>query len=516
MSVLIASTLQQAVRRHQQGEVQEAIRLCRNVLALEPRQTDAMNLLGVALAQAGQVKEAEKHLRQALALRPRTPPYLVNLGSVLVTQRRFADAVPVFREATRLQPDLAEAWSSLGNALRELGKLDQAEEACRKALQVNPGFGEAHANLGNALRQLGRAREAADCYGAALRSTPATVDLLMNYNEAMLALGDYEAAERLAREALRLAPADPLARYAIATFCLISGRDAEGWAMFEARDELPEIKRRSLSMPRWTGEATQAPILVHAEQGVGDTIQFCRFVAEAAKLTRVILEAPPALHRLFETLDGPEAIVSPLDPPPPVAAHLPLMSLPFRLGIDRSRLAETTPYLSADPALRERWRARLAEAPGRRIGIAWAGNPAYLKDHSRSIPFALLAPLLAAPDTCFVSLQKGDARAQIPAGAPIRDWTDEIGDFADTAALVAELDLVVSVDTAVAHLAGALGHPVWLLNRFNPDWRWGLGTDDSIWYPTLRQFRQPGPEDWPAVIAAVVDALDTFGRRVGA
>jgi Flp pilus assembly protein TadD len=504
MSGLAASSMQLAVQAHRQGDLQAAIRLYRTALAAAPRDTDALNLLGTALAQAGDAAAGEKSIRQALAIRPRTAPYLVNLGSALVAQRRFAEAAASFRQATRLQPNYPQAWSNLGNALREENELDAAEDSCRRAVRLDANFAEAQANLGSVLRQLGRAGEALACYQQALRMMPGNATLLFNVGGALVDLGRVGEAERHAREAFRLAPHDAQVRHGLALICLLTGREAEGWAHFEARLGLPGRRMPDFGVPAWTGEPLSAPVLLHAEEGLGDTIQFCRFAAAASERSRVMLLVPDALATLFATLAGPQAIVTTRRSAGDIGAHLPLMSLPHVLGLPSTTLADTVPYLHADPTRRALWRARLDGLARPRVGVAWAGNPKYPRDRGRSIPFPVLAPLLAVPGPSFVSLQKG---TNPPQSAPLHDWTADFADFADTAALIAELDLVIAVDTAVAHLAGALGQPVWLLNRFDTDWRWGRDTDRSRWYPSLRQFRQPAPGDWASTIAAMAARL---------
>ena len=257
-------------------------------------------------------------------------------------------------------------------------------------------------------------------------------------------------------------------------------------------------------------------LLVHSEQGLGDTLQFCRFVPIVAQGAKIVLEVQPPLHRLLADLPGIAEIVAEGDKLPPFDLHCALLSLPRFLGTSLETIPGEVPYLTADPLLVSAWRRRLAGLAGLKIGLVWAGGPRPDEpaessvDRHRSMPLARLAALAEVEGVSFVSLQKGPPAAQAaqpPPGMVLHDFTAELDDFADTAALVEALDLVISVDTAVAHLAGALGKPVWLLNRFDTCWRWLLGRDDSPWYPTLRQFRQPAAEDWDSVIAAVKAAL---------
>ena len=253
---------------------------------------------------------------------------------------------------------------------------------------------------------------------------------------------------------------------------------------------------------RPVARARRETVIIHAEQGVGDTLQFARFIPLAGALARVVVACPPSLKVLLETLPN-VAEVAVGKPVPRYDKHCPLMSLPAILGIGVERFAGSVPYLRADPATVSIWRERLAELPGPRVGVVWAGNPVYPADRKRSMPFAVLAPLLALPGVSFVSLQMGEAAAA-GLGRFAFDAAPLIGDYADTAALMMALDLIISVDTSAAHLAGALGRPVWLLNRADTDWRWLLERSDTPWYPSMRIFRQPVPGDWASVVSEVM------------
>ena len=265
-------------------------------------------------------------------------------------------------------------------------------------------------------------------------------------------------------------------------------------------------------------------LLLHAEQGLGDTLQFCRYVPLIAAGAKTVLEVQAPLVRLLSRLPGVASIVAQGACLPPFDAHCPLLSLPGALGTTLDTIPAATAYLAADPALAAEWSERLAGLAGLRVGIVWAGSARddpelAAVDARRSISLEALAPLAGAPGVSFISLQKGEPAAQAsrpPLGMALADFTADLDDFEDTAALVANLDLVISVDTAVVHLAGALGKPVWLLNRFDTCWRWLLNRDDSPWYPTLRQFRQSSPGDWTSVIAAVRKALETAGSAARA
>jgi hypothetical protein len=386
--------------------------------------------------------------------------------------------------ALRVQPDLAEAHNNLGITLRHFGRFDEAVASCRAALARRPQSPEAHNNLAMALRDLGRLAEAEAC----------------------------------CRQALALRPDYAGAHANLSAIMLLAGRLREGWAEYEWRWKVgKELVPRPFAQPRWTGGALgDRVLLVHAEQGFGDTLQFCRYVPLIASGARVVLEVQQPLLRLLSGLGGVEKVVAHGEPLPPFDLHCPMLSLPHAFATTLDDVPSRVPYLSADPAQAAIWRQRLAHLPGLRVGVAWTGNPrpfhpaANAIDRRRSIPFERFMRLLDLPGINFVSLQKGepaDRAARLPPGIALHDWMHELDDFADTAALVEALDLVVTVDTSIVHLAGALAKPVWLLNRFDTCWRWLLDRTDSAWYPTIRQFRQPRPGDWDTVLAAVRAAL---------
>ncbi len=363
--------------------------------------------------------------------------------------------------------------------LQQGGAFGQAETRYRRALAAMPATPELHNNLGATLCALGRS-------GEAVASFRRAVSLQPGYAEAHVNLG---------------------------MALLTQGASAEGWREYEWRWRMPAYARArsTLSAPRWHGEAPPKAgvgrLLLHAEQGAGDTLQFCRFAPlAAARGWRVTLSVPAPLVRLLRGVAGVAEVVEQDDTPPPHDRHCPLPSLPSALGL--GVVPPQAAYVRADPALTAHWRGRLATATGGlRVGVAWAGSPLLPADSRRSLAPSLLAPLAGLGRVHLVSLQKGGAPA---AGLGLIDHTVDLRDFADTAALVANLDLVVSVDSAVAHLAAAMGKPVWLLDRFDHCWRWVAGRLDSPWYPTLRIYRQARPGDWDGVIAAVARDL----RRV--
>jgi len=402
----------------------------------------------------------------------------------LFASGRLAEAATSFQEALRLRPDFSEAYNNLGNVLSALGRFIEAVASYREALRLKPDSPVPHNNLGNVLRDLGRYTEAEASY----------------------------------REALRLQPDYPDAHSNLGYVLLLTGSFAEGWEECEWRWKTAHMSGgvRDFSAPLWNGEPVgDRTILLHAEQGLGDTLQFCRYIPPIAASARTVLEVQPPLIRLLSRLPGIAQIVARGDPLPTFDLYCPLLSLPRALGTTLDTIPGVSPYLSADPTVAAFWRGRFVGLGGLRVGIVWAGGRTLAPmlaavDQRRSIALDMLAPLGEVSGISWISLQKGEPAAQTakpPQGMALHDFTADLHDFADTAALVDGLDLVITVDTAVAHLTGALGKPVWLLNRFDTDWRWLWGRDDSPWYPTLRQFRQPTPGDWNRVIGAVRDAL---------
>jgi tetratricopeptide (TPR) repeat protein len=498
----------------QRGRDDEAEACTREALRLKPDYPEALNNLGNVLRRLGRMAEAEAQCRAAIRLRPDLAEAHGNLGNLLHDMDRLAEAAAHCREAIRLRPAYAEAYNGLGTVLARQGRWAEAEAAFRQALTLQPRLAEAHSNLGNLLRNLDRLDEAEAACRAALAYAPDLAAAHNNLGNAIQYRGRQGEAEACYRTALRLQPDYGDAQRNLAMLLLLDGRLAEGWTQYEGRLRAPSARR--FSQPQWGGEEIgDRTILLHAEQGLGDTLQFCRYVPRLAG-ARVVLEVQRPLLGLLSDLAGSAELVAAGDPLPPFNLHCPLMSLPRAFGTALETIPAAVPYLSADPPRAEAWRDRLRPLAGIKVGLVWAGNPrlgaqeADAVDRRRSIALAMLAPLADLPGIRFVSLQKGEPGAQAkspPACMVLHDWTDALKDFADTAALIENLDLVISVDTAVAHLAGALGKPVWLLNRFDTDWRWLLDRADSPWYPTMRVFRQPAPGDWESVLEAVRSEL---------
>jgi len=509
LPLALEAAFSEAVRLHQAGRLGEAEAHYRHVLAAYPQHADSRHLLGVLAHQVGQSAVAEQLIREAIALEPKQGAFHANLGNVLRAQGRAAEALACYRTGLELEPESATARTNLALGLKAMGEPGEAELAAREAVTSNPDSPEAHAALGAVLADAGALTDAEEHLRRAVGLKPDYAEAQDDLGTVLKEKGRVQEAAAAFREAVRLKPDLANAHNNLAMTLLADGVFEEGWREYEWRWRTPRWASvaRDFSQPQWRGEAAKArTLLIHAEQGFGDMLMICRYAPlAAARGFRVVLEAPAPLQRLLSGLAGVDQVVVRGDPLPAFDLHCPMLSLPLAFGTTLKTIPGDTPYLFADAAEAARWAARLGESAGLRVGLAWSGNPGTTAHARRSLPLEELARLLGAPGVRFVSLQK-DADAAAP---PILDFMAEAKDFADTAALIAGLDLVISVDTAVAHLAGALGKPVWLLDRFDPDWRWLLGRRDSPWYPSLTIYRQPAPGDWSAVVDSVLADLRT-------
>lgn len=511
------------------GRADTAILSFGRSVRLDPFGVEALNNLGNALVAQGRPELAKSVLRRAVILGPDNPQPYNNLGAVLVETGAIDEALVACARALALHPDNPEGENNLGNALMELGRTEEAMAAFRRALALHPAFPEACTNLSGALIDRGACRDAALACRRAIIVQPDDAKAYNNLGNALRGAGALAEAARAFHQALLLAPEDAEIHYNASAVLLKQGRLREGWAEFEWRKhtERSSFRNAPLPGPEWNGGPLDGrTLLLYAEQGYGDVLQFVRYVPTVAARAggTVVLRVYPPLVRLLADLPGGAAVVSSEDPLPAYDCHLPLMSLPERLGTVLETIPAAVPYLAATPLAVQRWRDRLAGFPGCKVGIAWAGDPrtrergAHLMDQRRSLPLAAFGDVLRIPGICWVSLQKGAAADQArtpPAGTTVLDMTDEIGDFADTAALIAALDLVVSVDTSVAHLAGALGKPVWILSRFDGCWRWLEGRSDSPWYPSARLYRQAAWGDWAPVLVQLAADLRRMAAEQG-
>ena len=481
-----------ALQHHQAGRLAQAEALYREVLALDPQNIDALHFLGVIAHQQGRHKQAEELISRALLHDSSNTPAYSNLGNALEAQGKLREAIDCYQRALVLAPDYVDALVNLGAAFSAQGELERAVDCYRKALKLKPDFPAAYNNLAITLLGLRRPDEAVENCLRALQLRPDSAELKYGLSMVKLLLGDYES----------------------------------GLALFESRlekDALPQAARGPLqasledlrNLPRWQGEpGAGRDLLIWTDQGLGDAIMLMRYLLMLKDFgfRKVVVYCDDALVRIMQSLPGVDEVVS-RGQPVKVNCHFPMASLPlvFRTRVDT--IPNKIPYLPVPEELKRKWADRLAAVEPPRVGLAWAGRKENPKDSLRSVRLEKFSPLLDVAGIRFFSLQKGEAAGQIEeTGFNLIDYMDECGDLLETSALVENLDVVVSVDTATVHLAGALGRPVWLLNRFESEWRWMLDREDSPWYPTMRIFTQPRGGNWNDVLADVASALRSHFR----
>jgi tetratricopeptide (TPR) repeat protein len=448
----VEQRLATALSLHHRGDTIAAQTIYREVLETTPDHPLALHYLGVIAYQRGDAQAALPLLERSARAVPAEPELQNNLGLAYAACDRESDAIAAYRAALAIQPDHAVTWNNLGLALQSLNDLAGAIAAFRCAVERRPDFAHAHWNLSLAL--------------------------------------------------------------------LLDARFEEGWREYDWRLSLPELGqgRHNYSGPAWDGkEESGKTLLLYAEQGLGDAVQFARFTTQAARSgARVVIHVPDALCTLLASVSGVSATVSLSTPAPSYDAHLALMSLPRAFGTNLNSIPTDVPYIDVPRQLRREAQERLAPYTDRlKVGVAWAGSKAHANDRNRSCPLATLAPLFDVPGVALFSLQHGEAAAQIATVPKAANIAPLAADSAliDTAALIAELDLIISVDTSIVHVAGALARPCWVLLPFAPDWRWLLHRDDTPWYPTLRLFRQPTPRDWASVVIRVASELRVLTQR---
>ena len=506
----------------QKRQPAQAVAPLRQAAYLAPQSPDVQFALGDALRMSGDLIAAEQAYRASLSLRPLFPPAHNSLGLALVQQGKLEFAVIAWQRAIQLKPDYAEAHANLGAALAQLEKPSEAAPILRRAVQLNPNFAPAHNNLANVLDELECTDGAVQHWQRAIELVPNYFDALVNLGKTVQRRGEHARAMQLLDRAVALKPSDPDARFLRGLSLLLQGNLVDGFADYAWRMQCKElnIDPRNFSEPAWDGSNQPGKtILLRAEQGFGDVFQFVRYAPMVReRCGKVILECQAELAELMRTVRGIDLVAVRNQGLPPFDFHAPLLDLPRLLGTTLRSIPADVPYIGADPARVEEWSQLLAnDPPGRRVGLVWSGNPQHGNDRNRSIFLRDLEPLAAVANVTFFSLQKGAAATQASDSTlkiKVVDHTPRLSDFSETAALLMNLDLIITVDTSVAHLAGALGRPIWVLLPFAPDWRWMLDRTDSPWYPTMRLFRQPRPTQWEEVIRSVATALQNIdGRR---
>lgn len=468
------------------GQLDPAIDCFRSAIALNPNLAEPHNNLGNALRQKGLIDQAIAEYHRAIELKPDLPDAHYNLATVLKDEQRYPEAIESFRTAIALRPNYPEAYNNLGNAYQSLGDLEQAEQLFRTALQQRPSFPNALSNLGNAVRDQGRLDEAITLYHRAITTAPGWALPHYNYALTLLLQGDLQ----------------------------------RGWQEHEARRRAPEIGifLQDFPKPSWTGaDLNGRTILIHSEQGYGDVIQFARYVPMVAQRGgRVIFQCQSQLIRLFKSLPGVDQLVARDDTLPEFDVHCPLLSLPLLFKTNSvDQIPAAVPYLGAEPEAREEWRERLGDYEGKvKVGLVWSGR---IHPPGRSVSLTAFSSLANLNDIALISLQYGSAAAEAdhpPHGMKIASFTEDLRDFADTAALLDNLDLLITIDTAAAHLAGAMAKPAWVLLPWLPDWRWLMQRSDSPWYPTMRLYRQPVRGDFKTPVDRILKDLPAFIAQI--
>jgi tetratricopeptide (TPR) repeat protein len=511
----VADLLVRAEQHRAVGRMAEAAATCRGILQAQPGEPNATHLLGLIAHQSGKLGEAIEHLRRAVKFAPDVPLYHANLGEMCRLAGRIDDAVKHGRRAVKLKPDYPEALSNLGAALYERKAYADAADCHRRAIALNPGLAQAHSNLGNALHAMKRFDEAVDAYRQAIAIEPGFADAWSNLGTSLHHGGHFEDGAAALRRAVALAPAHANAHSGLGILLLMRGDFGEGLDEYEWRLRSGERKGRRFPENPWHGESLAGRhIYVEAEQGFGDTLQFARYLPLlASRGAAVSVRVHQQLVTLMrESLPGIEVLGDRGQSSRAVDCDCAMLSLPRLLRTRLETIPASVPYLRAPQEAATRWRQPLAVMRGLKAGLVWAGNPEHANDQRRSLDLAALAPLLATPAVSFASLQVGPRAADLrksPAAAEVIDLSARLADFAETAAAIEQFDLVITVDTSVAHLAGGLGKPTWLLLPWVTDWRWMLDRQDSPWYPTMRLFRQQPNQPWTEIIARVAAELST-------
>jgi tetratricopeptide (TPR) repeat protein len=499
----------------------EALASYDRTLALRPDWVDAHVNRGDVLHELKRFEEALASYDRALGIRQDFTEAHANRGSALHALKRFEEALASYDQALALRPDYAEARYNRGNVLHALKRFEEALADYEHALALRPDYVEALANRGVTLNDLKRFEEALASHDRALAVRPDYADAFVNRGITLYELKRFEAALASYERALALRPDYAQAHFNEAVCRMLIGDFDRGWQKLEWGWETEDLKnaKRTFSQPLWLGsdEVAGKTILLHGVHGFGDTIQFCRYVPHVIERgARVILEVQKPLRALMGTLPGAAQVVSRGEPLPDFDLHCPLLSQPLALGTRLATIPAQTPYLWASPQAVMDWNVRLGPRRRPRIGLAWSGRPDHDNDRNRSMRLNTLLSPLAAFDATYVSLQRevrADDAPVLQSRGDILHFGEELNSYADTAALIANLDLVISVDTSVAHLAGALAKPVWILLPFIPDWRWLLDREDSPWYPTARLFRQDETRSWDSVMARVHASLAEYLRR---
>ncbi|MCG2722438.1 MAG: tetratricopeptide repeat-containing glycosyltransferase family protein [Thermodesulfovibrionales bacterium] len=478
----ISDALEMAHRYSQEENLEESEYIYRKILREQPNDSQGCVGLAFVLHKKGWIDEALRYYQKALMLNPKLADAVYNLGNIFQQKGRLDEAIRYYERAIKLDPHNALAYNNLGSVLQQKGQFDEAIVFYQKAITHNQGLLSAYNNLGLAFHEKGLFQEAMECH----------------------------------KKALSLNPDHPTVHFNIAGSLLLHGDFQEGWKEYEWRKKMHGYKGCRFIQPLWDGSDVQGhTIMLYSEkgyEGFGDTIQFIRYATLIAKRgVKVFAECQRELKSLLRSVEGVEQVFSKDETLPEFDLTCPYLSLPFVFGTTVEIIPSKTPYIMTNPVLIQNWRDKIQRDNSElKIGLVWAGDLRHPRSRYRSCELAAFSPLSQISDISVYSLQKGEASKEAsnpPEGLKFFDYTEDFTDFSDAAALIENLDLVISVDTAGAHLAGALGRPVWTLLPFVPEWRWLLDRKDSPWYPTMKIFRQPYPGDWKSVISCITEEL---------
>ena len=541
----ISRLFEQAIQHHQVGQLEQAKRKYQEILDTNPQHADSSHLLGLVEYQYGNYVKAIEHIQQAVLISPEQPVFLNNLGNVLKEIGELDRSVQAYQQALEVAPEDAEIHNNLGVTLKEMGELDRSVQAYQQALEINPQYAEAHNNLGNVLKEMDRLDESVHAYQQALKINPQyaevynnvgnvlkemdrldesirayqkAIQIQPNYVEAHINLGvvlreqvRLKESIQVHQKAIQIQPDYEEAHINLAITFLLQGQLTAGWKEFEWR----RSRKRDFKRPLWDGTPLNGKsILIYAEQGFGDTIQFVRYIDLLPDAnTIIIVVCQPELKTLFKSINRIDTLVTKGEDIPDSDVHVPLLSLPYMFNTTLDTIPARIPYLYLNPEADSVF--HLGDSHDLKIGIVWAGRPTHANDNNRSIDLKWFKCLLDIRNCEFFSLQVGEHREDIKQHGyhhTIKDLGKQFTDFHHTASAILQLDLVISVDTAVTHLAGALGKPVWTLLPFVPDWRWMLDRSDSPWYPSMTLFRQKETGDWSPVFEQLRLALTRYSQ----
>ncbi|MDE3199503.1 MAG: glycosyltransferase family protein [Acidobacteriota bacterium] len=505
----------EALRAQQSGILDKAQKLCLELLKLDVKHAEGLHLLGLVLYQQGRADVAKSMFQRAIAANGKVAAYYSNLGNALHALERHEKALEAYDRAIALQSNEPNFHYNRANTLRDLGQPEEARSAYEKAIKLNPDFAEAHCNLGGLLRGLGRLDDAEAHLRTGLRLKPDYSDATNNLAVTLQDQGRLAESMECFKCAVRLNPNNYDMQYNKAMAHLLAGEFEKGWIQQEIRWKIFSAPRQ-MQKRQWFGERLNGErVLLHHECGLGDTIQFLRYVPlVAARGGKVVMDMPAALSRLSKALPGVEEVTVTGQQLPEFDLHSPMMSLGLAFKANLENIPAATPYLRVPEEAREKVLNTVTwPLDGLRVGLVWSGNPKFSRDRFRSLHLNELCPVLRMEGVYFYSLQMGHGRSQLRSMQceetipHVTDLTPFIEDMADTAALMENLDLIITVDTSVAHLAGALGKPVWIMLPAAPDWRWLQERSDSPWYPSMRLFRQEQLGDWAPVVQRVQHSL---------